>query len=178
MTTDRDVTAAEESGYVTFTANLYERKGSDKAAVALLEGQNISRVKLKEQGPIVNAWDLAGEGTTWGADRLTSHAEDTASIATYGLREASQVYSDTKQATTLDETAANLLAESAYPRNILTLEATNLAPALYADYDTGDAVQVVLYSYGFGGYEHMVKVETREYDPGSGACTLVVEEAD
>lgn len=175
---DFAMVAGQSGGLLTFTANLYERRGGEKPGVALLEGHNISRVSLREQGEIRNWWDLAGEGTTWGSDRLTSHADDPESIAIYGLRQDSRVYSDTSIQATLDETADNELAASKDPVNVLSLVAVDLAPAAFADYDVGDSVRVSLENYGFGGYDHMVRVVTREYDPASGACSLVVEEDD
>ena len=101
------VEAGEAGGFITFTAHLYERRGSDKPGVALIEGHNVvlERTSLREQGPIINSWDLAGEGTTWGEERLTSHAEDASSVETYGLREASQIYSDVSVQATLDSNA-------------------------------------------------------------------------
>jgi hypothetical protein len=170
------IVAGEAGGYITFTAHLWERRGMDKPTVVLLEGHNVARARLSEQGPIVNSLDLAGEGTTWGDDRLMSHAEDAESVAAYGLRQDSAVYSDTSIQTTLDATAVNLLAESVQPHNVLTLEAANLAPAAFGDYDVGDGVRVMLHSYGFGGYDHQVRVLTREYDPAGGTCDLVTSE--
>lgn len=172
------VEPAESGGFIIFTAHLYERRGGVKTGVALLEGHNVSRATLKEQGSIRNWWDLAGEGTTWGTDRLTSHAEGLASIAEYGLRQASRVYSDTSVQASLDDTADNELALSETPVNVLTLEAVNLQPAAFADYDVGDSVQVKLQTYGFGGYEHQVRLVTREYNPETDSCALVVEEDD
>jgi len=173
---DFAIVAGEAAGTITFTAHLWERRGMDKPTVVLLEGHNLARARLSEQGPIVNSLDLAGEGTTWGDDRLMSHAEDAESIAAYGLRQDSAVYSDTSIQTTLDATAVNLLAETAQPRNVLTLEAVDLAPAAFADYDVGDSIGARLYSHGFGGYDHLVRVLTREYDPEGGTCNLVTRE--
>jgi hypothetical protein len=173
---DIAIVAGEIAGSITFTAYLWERRGMDKPGVVLMEGHNLASVKLNEQGPIVNSWDLAGEGTTWGEDRLASHEEDAESIAEYGFRQDSAVYSDTSEQGTLDATAQNLLAESAQPHNVLTLEAVDLAPAAFAAYDVGDGVRVMLHSYGFGGYDHVVRVLTREYDPAGGTCDLVTNE--
>jgi hypothetical protein len=175
---DIAIVAGESAGNITFTAYLWERRGMDKPGVVLLEGHNLATVKLSEQGTIVNSWDLAGEGTTWGEDRLMSHAQDADSIDEFGFRQDSAVYSDTSNQVTLDGTAASLLAESAQPHNILTLEAADLAPAAFADYDVGDSVRAMLHSYGFGGYDHVVRLLTREYDPAAGTCGLVVQEDD
>ncbi len=173
---DFAVLAAEAGGYVTFTAHFYERRGADKPGVVLLEDHNLAEVTLSEQGPIVNSWVTVGQGTTWGEERPLGQAQDADSIAAYGLRQDSEMHADTSAQATLDETAANLLAESARPRNVLTLAATDLAPARFAAYDLGDALRVLLHSYGFGGYDGLVRVLAREYDPGRGVCKLVVQE--
>lgn len=175
-TADFEIVPSLASGVITFTAYLYERRGSDKPGVVLLEGHNLAGISLLEQGKIVNSWDLAGSGTTWGDDRLMAHEEDAASISAYGFREGSAVYPDTVLQATLDTTAENLLAESKDPHNILQLSAVDKSPAAFASYDVGDCVRVMLHSYGFGGYDHMVKVQTREYDVAAGTCTLVVRE--
>lgn len=177
-TADFVVVPALAAGYITFTAYLYERRGVDRTGVVLLESHNLASIGLKEQGPIVNSWDLAGEGSTWGDERLTAHAENAVSIERFGLREDSEICSGVSIQTTLDEVAANRLAESAWPRNVLSLVASNLSPAAFADYDVGDSVRALLHSYGFGGYDHMVRVLTREYVPAMGTCSLVVQEDD
>jgi hypothetical protein len=173
---DFAVLAAEMSGYVAFTAHLYERRGADKPGVVLLEDHNLAGIGLNEQGPVVNCWDVVGQGTTWGEERPAAHVEDAESVAAFGRREDSQVYSDTAAETTLEETAGNKLVETAWPRNVLTLEAMDLPPARFADYDVGDSVRVMLHSYGFGGYDGLVRVLAREYDPARGVCKLVVQE--
>lgn len=175
-TADFAVLATETSGYVVFTAHLYERRGSDKPGVVLLEDHNLAAIDLNEQGPMVNCWNIIGQGTTWGDERSVAYAEDTDSIATHDRREDSAVHADTATQATLDETADNKLSESSWPRNVLTLDAADLAPARFADYDVGDSVRVLLHSYGFGGYDGQVRVLTREYDPAKGTCALVVQE--
>jgi len=175
---DFDVIAAEVGGVIQFTANIYARKGSNKTGVALVEGQNLAPVRLSEQGEIVNAFYLAGEGNGWGDDRITSEMVDADSVSLYGLREKGVVISDVSVQATLDAHAVNLLAEYGMPHSMLDLIALNLEPGLFANYDVGDGVQVMLHSVGFGGYDHQVRVLSREYDPGGGDCRLVVRESD
>jgi hypothetical protein len=172
---DFDVLASERAGYIVFTANLYERRGSDKPGVVLLEDVNLAKIRLLEQGSIVNEWHIIGEGTTWGEGRPVAPAHDTESIALYGLRQGSEVYPNTSQVATLQATADAKLAASKKPRNKWELEAANLAPARFADYDYGDSVRLLAHSFGFGGSDVMVTVETREYQPDR-TCKLVVEE--
>jgi len=172
------ISASESGGYIVFTAHFYERRGSEKPNVALLEGHNLIQIELVEQGTIVNSWAIVGEGSTWGDERLVGYAEDADSIAEFGLREDSEVHSDVAEQASLDAIAANRLAGTARPHNMLALEAANLAPAAFSDYDVGDSVRVVLHSYGFGGYDKMVRVIAREYAPSAGTCTLVVREEE
>lgn len=174
---DFDVTAVEAAGKIVMYANLYARKGVDRAGVALVEDANLAPVRFTEQGEIVNAYYLAGEGTSWGNERLTSEVNDADSISLYGLREKGLVYSDVSVQATLDANGANLLAESKDAHNMMDLTAYNQEPGLFANYDVGDGVQVRLHSAGFGGFEGMVRVMAREYDPGAGTCRLVVRES-
>lgn len=172
-----------EHGRISFRAEFYERRGSDKPNVVLLEGKNLSGESLVEHGPIVNDWALAGAGSGWGEDRLTSEGGtsnvDTDSIGKYGLRQDAAVFGDIKIQSTLDAQAATLLAASKNPVKLASGYASNLAPALFADYDLGDRIRVILYSKGFGGTDTTHRVTTREFDPASGLCGLVPKaEAD
>lgn len=176
-TADFSVLAENVDGIITFTINLYARRGADKTGFALVEGQNIvAPSTLSEQGPIVNSWDLAGEGNDWGDGRLTSHAENQTSIDLYGLREASKIYPDVSIQETLDDNAANLLEGSQYPYNMFSLTVANEPPAEFADYDLGDEISLHMPSYGFGGTNTTVRILGREYFPQTGLCALVVQE--
>lgn len=172
------VEAGQDGGMVTFTANIYERRGTDKPGVVLVEGENLTNIRLVEQGSIINSWTMIGEGSGWGADRLYTTSYDADSIADYGLREKSMIYSDVSLLPTLEIHAENALAEHKDPHNMLELTATDEDPAKFADYDVGDRVRVILNTYGFDGYDHMVRIWGREYDAGSGLCKLVVREDD
>jgi hypothetical protein len=170
------VTPSIVAGKIVLTANLYERRGSDLAGVALIEGANITSARLIEQGTIANKWSVAGRGSSWGDDRITSYAEDADSIAEYGLREDSQVFVSVSLQQTLDEHAVNLLAESKDPHNMLELATIDAEPAGFEAYDVGDSVSVMLPSYGFSGTQGMVRVHAREYEARTGVCKLVVRE--
>jgi len=178
-----DVLASESDGNIIFTANLYRRKGRDLNNVALIEGHNLEDgTKLNEQGPIVNRWDMAGEGNDWGSGRITANATDTDSNALYDLRQGAQVFSDVSIQTTLNAHATTALAESKDPHKILELEAGDLRdpatndplPGGFASYGVGDSVRVILPSYGFGGLDTTVRILTREFAPTTGTCKLVV----
>ena len=172
---DYDIIGSLVNGIIVFTANLYSQRGVDRANVALLEGHNLAAIKLVEQGEIVNWWDCAGSGTGWGNDnRIYSRSQDDVSHGRYGLRQAAKITNDVTVQATLNAHADNLLLESKDPHTMLELEAVDLAPAEFGDYDVGDTVRVILYSYGFDGFDGMVRVEGREYDPAKGTCRLAV----
>jgi hypothetical protein len=177
-TGDFDVMASELAGHIVFTANLHERRGRNKPEVALLAGRNIAEVSYDEQGPIVNSWDFAGEGTDWGDDRPTAIAQDGSSISSYGFRQGSQILTDVSETATLYEAAVNRLAESKDPHNIFSLTAINRAPGQFKDYDLGDAVYFEAAGYGFdGGFAGMIQILGRDYNADTGLCGLVVREA-
>lgn len=171
---DWDVTGSESGGRISLAANLYERKGADRTNVALIEGSNLTGIRLVKQGNIINWWDLAGEGSTWGSDRLVAlGVKDDASRSLYGLRQGNGMYTSVSVQATLDSHASTLLEESKNPHNMLELSAVDEDPAGFEDYEVGDSVRVELPSYGFGGMEGSVKIEGREWT-GEGVCKLVV----
>jgi hypothetical protein len=175
-TADFDVTAREEDGYIKFAANLYERRGSNKPGVVLQEDINLADIRLLEQGTIINEWSMVGEGTDWGEERPVRPAQDANSIAHYDLRQGSEIFPGTSGLDTLQAAADARLQETKDPKNMWQLQAINLAPARFADYDRGDGVRLLAPSYGFGGSDVLVRVLTREYDSRSQACKLVVRE--
>lgn len=172
-TADWGITAQESGGVISFTANLWERRGSDKPGIALIEGKNLTHIKRTENGPIVNWFDAAGSGSDWGDARLIGHAENTASRSKYGLRQAAGVYSSVSIQATLDAHASNALSDGL---SALELTAIDLEPGLFAQYDLGDSLRVQAPSFGFaGGLDGMVRILGREYTPATGQCKLVVE---
>jgi len=174
---DFDVTGSVTAGKISLSANLYERKGRDRENVVLLEGTNLAGIRYMEQGEIINWWDVAGAGDGWSETaRIYSQAVDAKSRSRYGLRQGQVIYNDVSYQATLDENAKTLLGITKQPYRMLDLETVDLDPGKFEDYEVGDSVRVQLHSFGFGGYDEMVRVEAREYDPGSGACRLVVRE--
>jgi hypothetical protein len=170
------VVPALTSGTITFTAVLKESRGTDKTGVVLVQDKNLAPMKLKEQGPIITSWDIAGEGTGWGVERLTASAADTAAGNLYGLRESSKVFGDVSLQATLDEHAANYLAASASPVKLFVLAALDKKPAGFSEYDLGDVVSLLAPDYGFGGTDTTIRILAREFSPPSGVCTLIVKE--
>ena len=171
---DFDVTPVISAGKLVFQANLYERKGTTKNNVVLIEGHNIGEFRFLEQGTITNSYYAVGAGSGWGDDRPIVNVIDDLSIATYGLREDSGIFSDTVRTETLTATAQNVVEEKAYPNDVLDIEAIDLAPAQFGDYAVGDTVRVMLHSPRFKGYDGLVRVVGRSYLPNAGTCRLVV----
>lgn len=173
---DFDVTPVLEDGRITFVANFRERRGRTKPGVALIEGHNAINVKLVEQGPIANDWDVVGGGATWDDERPSINRRNGASIDLYDLRQDTLVLSDTDDEPTLTARADDQLEEYGQPHNMLELEALNLEPALFSSYDIGDSIRVILFSYGFNGFNRMVRLLGRRFNRDSGTCTLIVRE--
>ncbi len=174
---DWDVTPRLANGRVLFRANYYERKGRDHGSkLALIEGVNLADESLDEQGPIANEIRMAGAGTGWAEDnRIYAGTRDETSIARYGLRQKGELRVDISIQETLDNNAAVTLAERAYPRPIVSPTALDRPPARWKDYGVGDTIWLELYTAGFGGYAAAVRVKAREYLPGRGVCSLVIE---
>jgi hypothetical protein len=171
-----DVTAAESAGYIRFLVNLYERRGSNKSNVGLVEGQNIAAARVREEDTAVNVWYAAGDGSGWGeTSRVYGAAADDSSVSLYDRREGSEIFEVSDQAA-IDALAASLLAKNGFPRRMVGATVVDRAPARFADYDLGDGVTVQLHSMGFGGVRGLFMVTGREFFPDSGACDLVLEE--
>jgi len=177
------VEAKEEAGYAVFTANLLERRGSDKLNVAFIEGHNLTQIERTVQGPVITSWDVAGAdtstvGNSWGSGRFVSHRDDPEAIARYGLREDSRVQTEIKIQSTLDEAADGLLAGSLNAFSSFSMQSINLAPAAFADYGLGDTVRLEAPAFDFAGYDGSVRIDGREYDPTLGTATVTVTEVN
>lgn len=172
-----DVTAREEAGYIVFELNVYEVKGTRKPNTALVEGQNVSDVRFRVEEPGANAWYMAGEGTDWGdTDRVYAETVDEKSIERFGRREDFELRSGVVYQSTLNETVAKRLQETAWPTRVLGLSVTDHAPGRFGDYVVGDTVTCVLPSYDWQGIYGLYRVLGREFFPESGAVDLVLEE--
>lgn len=170
---DFAVVGTLEKGRIHFRLNLYQRRGRDLANVWLLEGHN-AVIEPEEQGPIVNEWLTAGAGSGWGdVGRLYSRAQDGDSIARFGLRQGPKVFNDANDQRTLDALTAGELEAGAEPYVALSVEAINLPPARFAEYDVGDGVGIELYSM-MGGYRGTRRLTGREFRPSAGVCRVVL----
>jgi len=168
------------NGKIVFTANYLESRGRDLPQVVLIEGHNIADVKMVEQGPIINSWDIAGSGNSWDDNRAIGHAEDETSIGLYGLRQSSEIYSESPEQATVDAIAVSRLNGGESPgtkdvRRMIAVDVVDLAPARFGAYDIGDRIEIVLERYGFGGFAGTVRVMGRDYQAYDGFCSLIVE---
>jgi hypothetical protein len=164
------------SGALTFEAEFYEERGSDLSdSVWLVEGRNLQPPVLDEQGTIANRVILAGEGTTWGADRLDAVAVDVDSREEYGYREYGEEQGTVKESTTLEANAATLLEEKKEPVAVATLRAVDAEPGLFSEYDIGDTVRVQYFlESDEWAQDGNVRVTLREWKPDD-VCRLEVE---
>ena len=172
-----DVTADLSGGFIRFYVNFYQRQGSDKPHVGLVEGRNISGIRFRTIDEIVNAWHVAGDGDGWVDDaRAYATALDQHSIDRHGFREDAETLSGTIYQTDVDAAAARRVGDTAWPTRVLGLTATNHPPGAFAAYGVGDAVACRLPSYGFGGLSGMFEVLGREFFPTDGTADLVLTE--
>jgi hypothetical protein len=167
----------QSAGRLIFRLNVVERRGQDVPGVALHQGLNVVEpTRLGYSGPIINRWVIVGDGDGWGSDRPVAVAEDLDSIARYGRLEASEVHQGVIYQETLQETADNLLAETALPRIILDVTAVDQPPATFEQYDIGDNLPVELPDYGIGSsFVGAATVMARAFYPRDGRLNLVLE---
>ena len=169
---DWNVSGALENGRIRLRANYYRQRGRYLANVYLLEGHNIGESDVEEQGPIVYEWLTAGAGNGWEPwSRAFAAARDDVSAERHGLRQAGEVVSGITSRAALEAYTARNLAVTAEPYVAVTLDAVNLPPARFGDYEVGDWINLALYSVPFQGVRRVIG---REFDPRAGACRLVV----
>lgn len=170
---DFHVSGVVKDGRIRFRLNVNARRGRDLADVWLMEGHN-AIIEPEEQGPIVNEWFSAGTGSDWGdTGRLYGRARDEASIGRFGLRQDTKVFTAAKDPAMLDALTGAEVAHTGQPYVAVSVDALNLAPALFSDYDIGDGVGVELYSM-MGGYRGLRRVVGRDWRPASGVCSVVL----
>lgn len=172
-----DVTPSLEDGFIQFYVNLYARKGSDKPGVALVEGRNVSSIRYREPGGIVNHWVIAGDGAGWSAEsRPFATASNADSVQKHGMREDGETRSGISEQAALDMAARERVNETAWPTRVLGLKVTNDAPGRFEDYWLGDVVTCRLPSFGFGGVHSTFEVLGVEFFPADGTVDLVLAE--
>ncbi len=156
--------------------NFWERRGTDKPNVALIEGHNATVVEYVEQdNGLANDWVTVGGGEDWSDERLEGTASDADSIAANNLLEGVEIANDITEQGDLDTLAATRLQASLQPFRALTLDVVDLAPGLFADYDIGDRVAVLCHSVGWGGVDELGRMTARSFNAGTGVCRVVLE---
>lgn len=171
---DWNVTGTLENGRIRLRANFYARRGRYLPNCWLLEGHNAAGLEPEEQGPIVNEWLMAGAGNGWEPwSRPYGAARDGASAGRFGLRQAAEVVSGARDQATLDARTAVNVAATAWPYTATPLDALNLPPARFGDYDVGDEINIELYSM-MNGFVGVRRVIGREFRPRDGVCGTVV----
>lgn len=167
----------QSDGRLIFRLNVVERRGRNVPGVALHQGLNVvDPTRVSFQGPIINRWVIIGDGDGWGSDRPVAVAENVDSINRHGLLEAVEIHQGVIELETLQETADNLLARSAWPRVILDITAVDLPPATFEQYDIGDNLPVELPDYGIGdSFTGAATVQARAFYPADGRLNLVLE---
>jgi len=175
---DFAVVPSYSDGILTFTANWYEQRGDDlRDSVWLEEGRNVTgEPQLDRQGPLHNRILLAGEGTTWGDDRITSVTLDQESVNEYDYREYAEKQ-DVVNQSTLDANSEALLDEFRQPHNAITLPGVmSVPPADFGDYGVGDIVTVSAFlASPHWYYEQAARVIAREWQPDNTCRVEVVE---
>ncbi len=175
-TADFDVKPAFDytNNIVTFTTNLYERRGTKKPEIALMENHNVLDATRKEQGPIVNKWHGAGAGTNW-SERPVTAVQDTSSISDYDLLEDSKIYGDITELSTLQTALQNKLEQTKQPVDRWKIIVDNIKPGLLKDYIVGDSIQLNAPTYGFEPYLGLVRILSREHNPQTNHTTLIAD---
>ena len=162
---------------IKFRANFYQIAGEDKTFKSkLAEGRNAGTVTdVEERGNIINAHYAIGDGSVWDETRLVMVTEDLKSIAMYGRRETSAMYSGTSMAAMLIMQGRNVIRLNSQPRVIFRCPVTNNEPGDFSSYTLGDTVACSLPSYGFDGFYDSVRIIGRDYNPNTGVCELALE---
>lgn len=163
---DFDITSTYEDRELSFQANWYDVKGSDKSGeVYMTEDRNVDGIRLNAQGNIANNIFLVGEGQTWGNLRYVAYDSDDASEADYGYREYAAIQGSVKFSDTLDQNAIELLAQKKDPRERFRLSVSNKEPGKFGTYDVGDRVTLEAF-LGRGEWAHnrVVKIIAMQWN--------------
>lgn len=167
-------------GSISFRMVMAPQIGRDRSdKICLLQGVNMQRPRVVDQGPILNefyAYDATGD---WDEESETARAievlTDPISVKRYGLRQG--VISVSGEAVTTDILQAAGTAEleqSARPYRALTTNVMNLAPARFGDYGIGDTLGVLLLDKYGDAHEGEKRVVGREFEPATGTCKVVL----
>lgn len=138
----------------------------------LIEGQNITNLRMVEEGEIYTRIIAYGMTDNWESP-LKAVAQDTSSI--YGVKETSFNYPQTEDQETLQELADAQLEKYKQPRRKFGATITS---APYPD--IGDDCRLIGDSVGFSGgtvwVDTTARIEDMRYSPLSGALDVILTE--
>lgn len=151
--------------------------GEDRSETVLfLQGVNMQRPQVIEQGPIVNEWVLASSQGDWPEDadnpREVVVGSDQDSAYKYGLRQGVQTISQTST-TNLTTLAAQALADSVQPYTALSAVVLNMPPAKFGQYWIGDWVTVEL-AEGYRARRLKKQIIGIEFSVENGTCEVIL----
>lgn len=143
-----DPSYPDSVGGLSFLANWYVSKGSDKSdQVLLAEGVN-AQISLSRHGDLFNYAFVVGAGMMWGDARLVGEAENASSRSLYGLRQFPTIETNTDGQAALDASAAVLVARHGETLQRLEANTSDSEPGKFANYDIGDTVRVQAFAKG------------------------------
>lgn len=135
-------------GGLSFLANWYASKGSNRSdRVLLAEGVN-AQISLSRYGDLFNYAFVVGAGMTWGDARLVGEAENASSRSLYGLRQFPTVETNTDGQAALDASAAVLVARHGKTLQRVVASVSDDEPGKFDSYDIGDTVRVQAFAKG------------------------------
>lgn len=157
------------------TLNLWKRK-SKPVNAALIEGHNAGNILYRESDIDFNLVHVIGAGVGWASStRVMATCSNSGSVAQYGTREMAIFADEIATETTAAGLAEEMLRAGANIRRAVQLTVANREPGRFNEYHVGNTARVRLFSYGFGGTDRIFEIIGREYDPATGACTIVGE---
>jgi len=168
----------QQSGRLQFLANWYERAGVDRLT-QLIEGYNIERTTVREQGRLTNDLVGYGDGATW-PDRPVYHAKDQELIGKYGLMKDSFSAGASEYGTVRVNTEQEI-ARRKQPTLSLRLAALDVADT-YANIRLGDRLPLRLTTAGFAdangeiGLSTVVRIVGMKYNTDAHKLELTCEE--
>lgn len=147
--------------------------------IALEEGQGGGNIEatdapMIEDEPIINDVLGYGDGTAW-TSKPNAVAQDSDSIAKYGLRQASKEWSGTNLAT-IATNNNNYLATVKNPVRLFDIQALNVGE-VFINLRLGNKMPLKMQSVGFGGVNTNVRILGMYYNPADGQkVELVLQE--
>jgi len=170
---------AIQNGRLTITAEWLESLGENNSQL-LAEGLNLALEEplMTEYGPIWNVVTGLGDASTDGS-RLSVTVEDAESMARFGRRSTSVVFSGNTQLPTLEQNTREYLHQHAWPWKQVTTKIVRNGDT-FRNLRIGDWYRVSLSSVGFSGggfgYEATMRLMGMERDDEADMVDAVMME--